>query len=71
MMNWKILAARIISALVCVVGGGAMQIGFWKTPDRTYLEALAHYPYLWVFYLIVALLVGEHSLKMMKRRARS
>lgn len=71
MMNGKILAARIISALVCVIGGGALQIGLWKTPDHTYLEALAQYPYLWVVYLIIALLVGEHSLKMMKRRARS
>lgn len=67
MIIWKTIAARFISALVCVIGGGALQIGLWKSADRTYLEALAQYPFLWIIYLIFALFVGEHSLKMMKR----
>jgi hypothetical protein len=58
----------MISALVCLLGGGALQIVFWKTADTTYFDALTRHPYLWIVYLLLALLIGEHSLRLMKRK---
>lgn len=68
MKDWRVLIARAISALVCLLGGGALQIGLWKTPDKTYFDALTRHPYLWIVYLFFALLIGEHSLRLMKRK---
>lgn len=68
MRDWKVLAARVISAAVCLIGGGMLQIAFWKTPDVTYAAALIRHPYLWIIYFLVALLAGEHSLRLMKRK---
>jgi hypothetical protein len=64
--DWRLLTARTISALVCLLGGGALQIGLWKSPDKTYFDALTQHPYLWIVYLLLALLVGEHSLRLMR-----
>ena len=58
MKSWPSLIARIVSAVCCVTLGCAIQIGFWKTPDRSYLDALCHHPYLWIVYVLLSLLVG-------------
>ena len=71
MKDWKVLIARTISVLVCLLGGGALQIGLWKTSDRTYFDALTQYPYLWTVYLLLGLLAGEHCLRLIKRRWRT
>jgi hypothetical protein len=68
MKNWKIIVARVISAVVVLVGGAAIQIGLWKTPDRTILDALTQHPYLWIIYFLLGLLIGEHCLRLIKRR---
>ena len=68
MKDWKVLIARTISLLVWLLGGGALQIGLWKTSDRTYFDALMQHPYLWIVYLFLGLLAGEHCLRLIKRR---
>ena len=68
MKDWRVLIARTVSALVCLLGGGALQIAFWKTPDKTYLDALIQHPYLWIVYFLFALLIGEHCLRLIKYR---
>lgn len=68
MKGWRVVIARTISALGCVLGGGALQMGLWKTPGNSYLDALLQHPYLWIVYLLLALLAGEHCLRLIKRR---
>ena len=68
MKEWKVLIARTISLLVWLLGGGALQIGLWKTSDRTYFDALMQHQYLWIVYLFLGLLAGEHCLRLIKRR---
>lgn len=65
----KVFVARAISVLVCLTIGGALQIALWKTAETTYLDALFRHPYLWIAYILAALLVGEHALRLMKRRS--
>jgi len=65
---WRVLIARKVSALVCVLGGGALQMALWKTPDKTYLDALMRHPHLWIVYVLVTLLAGEHCLRLIGRR---
>src|ERR1700735_5448847 len=67
-MNSKIIIVRIITAVVILVGGAAIQVGLWKTSDRTYFEALTRYSLLWVVYLLLAFIIGErlHRLKLLR-----
>lgn len=67
MRDWKVLMARVISAAVCLIGGGILQVVLWKVPDESYADALIRHPYLWIVYFLISLLVGEHSLRLMKR----
>ena len=69
MKDSKALIARIISAIVFFVVGVGMQLSLWKTSERTALDALMQHPYLWIIYLILALLAGEHCLRRMKRKS--
>jgi len=68
MKNRKTFVARAIAALVCLFAGGTLQIVFWKTPDRTYLEALTQHSYLWIVYLLLGLLAGEHCHRLFKHK---
>lgn len=66
MIEKKIIASRVIGVLVFLVGGGALQVALWRKPGDMYLAALGRHAYLWVIYLLVALLLSEHLLKWMK-----
>ena len=67
MTNHKVVVARALSVIICLFVGGALQIGLWKTTERTYCDALVAHPYLWIVYVLLACLVGEHALRVMKR----
>jgi hypothetical protein len=68
MTNRRVLIARTISALALILGGGVSQIALWKRGSMGYMSALEHHPYLWLMYFLLALLVGEHALKWMKKQ---
>jgi hypothetical protein len=67
MIPIKVVLARMLGALVFVLGGSALQLVLWKRPGAGYLDALERHSYLWFFYLFLSLVVGEHSLKWLNR----
>jgi len=62
----KVVAARAIGALAFFIGGGELQVWFWRKPGEPYYDALGRHPYFGIFYFILASLVAEHTLKWMK-----
>ncbi len=70
MKMWKVFWARLISAVIFTVGGGAAQILLWKTHSRSWGDALLQNGYMWFAYLLIALLAGEHCLKLLKKVER-
>jgi hypothetical protein len=62
------MIARIVGVLAALVCGGAAQITLWRKPGGTSFDALTQYPYLWIAYALIGLLVGEHCLRIIKRR---
>lgn len=63
----KVIVARIVGTLTVLVGGGMLQIALWGKPGEAGLDALLRHGYLWFFYILLGLLIGEHALKWMKR----
>jgi len=68
MKDRNVFISRVISGLVLLGGGAASQIALWKTTDNNYIEALVSQPYLWIIYLFIGLLIGEHCLRTLKRK---
>jgi hypothetical protein len=66
MIEKKVIVSRVIGVLVFLVGGGALQVALWKKPGDMHLAALGRHGYLWLIYLLVAMLISEHLLKWMK-----
>jgi hypothetical protein len=51
--------ARAVVAIIFLGGGSLCQIALWLREDRSLALALAHWPLLWVLYLLVAVAIGE------------
>jgi len=60
-----ILIARIVSALSTVLIGSFLQIFLWRNKTSTIVGALFHYPILWMLYLLIGLLIGEHIIRLL------
>lgn len=69
MKNWKTFVARVMFVFVWLFGGTALQVALWKSPDRTYVDALIRHPYLWIIYFLIAHLITEHCLRLMNRKS--
>jgi len=65
--EWKVVVARLISVVVCCVGGGATQYRLWHQSGEPWYEALFHWSFLWFIYILLSSLVGEHVLRMLSR----
>lgn len=62
-----VLVARIISALSTLLVGSFFQILLWHNKTNTIIEALLHFPFLWILYFFIGLLIGEHSLRLLPK----
>jgi len=65
--NYKVIIARLISALLCCFGGGVAQYLLWHQSGEPWYEALFRWSFLWFFYVLLASLAGEHILKMLSK----
>ena len=59
--------ARTVAAFATIGGGSLVQIILWKEAEMTYFDALTKYSMMWVLYLLVGLLIGEHTLRWLKK----
>src|SRR5437763_501980 len=64
----SLTAVSSARAIVFFVGGAAIQIALWKDPDRTIFDALMEHSYLWIIYSLLGMLIGEHCLRLLKRK---
>ena len=68
MTDWITIISRIASGVICIAGGSAMQVWLWKTPDRSWLDALLFgYGIPWFVYCLVSLALGEQILRIVSR----
>jgi hypothetical protein len=68
MKDKKVIVARTISVISFVFVGTLTQTLLWKKSGSSYFDALSHWPFLWIIYFFIALLIGEHSLRLMKKK---
>jgi hypothetical protein len=56
--------------VVCAIGliGAALQLAFWKSDDKSIVDALLSHGYLWIAYFLVGVFVAEHVLNYFRRR---
>ena len=56
--------------VVCAIGliGAALQLIFWKSDDKSTVDALLSHGYLWIVYFLIGVLVAEHVLNYFRRR---
>jgi hypothetical protein len=67
MKDRQVILARCLTGVIYVVCGSGLQLLLWKNAERSIFEALVHWPVLWIAYLFVSLLIGEHLLRFIKR----
>jgi membrane protein YdbS with pleckstrin-like domain len=58
--NRQIIVIRILTVVIYLVCGVGIQLLLWKTPERTFYEAITHWGLLWVVYLFVTMFIAEH-----------
>lgn len=68
MTDMRVTSARIIAGLSLLVGGGTVQVLLWRKHGEAWFNALGRHGYLWLVYFLLAMMVGEHSLKWIKRK---
>jgi hypothetical protein len=56
--------------VVCAIGliGAGLQLAFWKSDDKSILDALLSHGYLWIAYLLIGVFIAEHVLNYFRRR---
>jgi hypothetical protein len=62
-----ILMARSVAVFVTVAGGSLAQIALWKDAEMTFFDALTKNSWIWIPYLLVGLLIGEHTVRWLKK----
>lgn len=68
MIDRVTIFSRIASGVICIVGGSAMQVMLWETPDRSRLDAILFgYGIPWFVYILVSHALGERILRMVSR----
>ena len=65
-MNLNFQNALVICSIALI--GAALQLLFWKSEDKSILEALLSHGSLWIAYLLVGVFVAEHVLNYFRRR---
>jgi hypothetical protein len=67
MNNFALFATWMLVIGVAVVFGGICQYGLFKTTENTLREALLTHPFLWLFYILVSLALGERIFRKLKQ----
>ena len=67
MNKLRVVMARSTAAFVTVAGGSLAQIVLWKDPGMTFFDALTKNSWLWILYLLTGLLMGEHTMRCLKK----
>jgi len=62
--------ARALVGIIFLAGGSVCQIALWMREERSLALALAHWPLLWVVYLLLAVAIGERLHRWVKRLRR-
>lgn len=68
MSTLGILIARCVAGLVTIASGSLFQIVMWKRSAKTYFDALTEHSWLWILYLLIGLLIGEHAIRWISKR---
>ena len=63
-----VLIARIVSIAVFVFLGGLFHYNIFA--KDSYIDSIIAYPYMFIIYIILSLLAGEHFLNFLKRKKK-
>jgi hypothetical protein len=71
MTDIRVITARTVAGLAFVIGGGATQLLLWGQPRKDWVTALKSHPFMWFIYFLAASIVGEQSLRWLKKQERT